>query len=107
EIVIFICLVEHEATTGMMIVGMSSCYGGYGVVYLMKQHIAEDYLESVLSYTQAGDKGLCCHGVLRDSTTAVGFHRNLQAGGEYEDKDEDFRRSPYKDKDTEDIRRYS
>ncbi|GJR07059.1 hypothetical protein Tco_0530043 [Tanacetum coccineum] len=32
---------------------------------------------------------------------------NLQAGGEYEDKDEDFRRSPYKDKDTEDIRRYS
>ncbi|GJX08649.1 hypothetical protein Tco_0196581 [Tanacetum coccineum] len=29
---------------------------------------------------------------------------NLQAGGEYEDKDEDFRRSPYKDKDTEDIR---
>ncbi|GJR07641.1 reverse transcriptase domain-containing protein [Tanacetum coccineum] len=36
--------------------------------------------------------------------------RNLQAGGEYEDKDEDFediRRSPYNDKDTEDIRRYS
>ncbi|GKD64341.1 hypothetical protein Tco_1306449 [Tanacetum coccineum] len=33
--------------------------------------------------------------------------RNLQAGGEYEDKDEDFRRSPYKDKDTEDVRRYS
>ncbi|GJZ07454.1 hypothetical protein Tco_0541247 [Tanacetum coccineum] len=35
---------------------------------------------------------------------------NLQAGGEYEDKDKDFediRRSPYKDKDTEDIRRYS
>ncbi|GKC27165.1 hypothetical protein Tco_1034459 [Tanacetum coccineum] len=31
---------------------------------------------------------------------------NLQAGGEYEDKDEDFediRRSPYNDKDTEDI----
>ncbi|GJV05284.1 hypothetical protein Tco_1338853 [Tanacetum coccineum] len=40
----------------------------------------------------------------------VGFHRNLQAGGEYEDKDKDFediRRSPYNDKDTEDIRRYS
>ncbi|GJZ60607.1 hypothetical protein Tco_0616423 [Tanacetum coccineum] len=36
--------------------------------------------------------------------------RNLQAGGEYEDKDKDFediRRSPYNDKDTEDIRRYS
>ncbi|GJX83202.1 hypothetical protein Tco_0332683 [Tanacetum coccineum] len=33
--------------------------------------------------------------------------RNLQAGGEYEDKDEDIRRSPYNDKDTEDIRRYS
>ncbi|GKB37758.1 hypothetical protein Tco_0882700 [Tanacetum coccineum] len=35
---------------------------------------------------------------------------NLQAGGEYEDKDKDFediRRSPYNDKDTEDIRRYS
>ncbi|GKE18634.1 hypothetical protein Tco_1426211, partial [Tanacetum coccineum] len=33
-----------------------------------------------------------------------------EAGGEYEDKDEDFediRRSPYNDKDTEDIRRYS
>ncbi|GJR62911.1 hypothetical protein Tco_1505073 [Tanacetum coccineum] len=29
--------------------------------------------------------------------------RNLQAGGEYEDNDEDIRRSPYKDKDTEDI----
>ncbi|GJV34550.1 hypothetical protein Tco_1394950 [Tanacetum coccineum] len=26
---------------------------------------------------------------------------NLQAGGAHEDKDEDFRRSPYKDKDTE------
>ncbi|GJU74951.1 hypothetical protein Tco_1266356 [Tanacetum coccineum] len=26
-------------------------------------------------------------------------------GGAHEDKDEDFRRSPYKDKDTEDIRR--
>ncbi|GJW25258.1 hypothetical protein Tco_0039069 [Tanacetum coccineum] len=36
--------------------------------------------------------------------------RNLQAGGEYEDKDKDFediKRSPYNDKDTEDIRRYS
>ncbi|GKB66356.1 retrovirus-related pol polyprotein from transposon TNT 1-94, partial [Tanacetum coccineum] len=35
---------------------------------------------------------------------------NLQAGGEYEDKDKDFediRRSPYNDKDTKDIRRYS
>ncbi|GKF09079.1 retrovirus-related pol polyprotein from transposon TNT 1-94, partial [Tanacetum coccineum] len=32
---------------------------------------------------------------------------NLQAGGAHEEKDEDFRRSPYKDKDTEDIRRYS
>ncbi|GJX62368.1 retrovirus-related pol polyprotein from transposon TNT 1-94 [Tanacetum coccineum] len=36
--------------------------------------------------------------------------RNLQAGEEYEDKDKDFediRRSPYNDKDTKDIRRYS
>ncbi|GKD59310.1 reverse transcriptase domain-containing protein [Tanacetum coccineum] len=43
---------------------------------------------------------------------AATTHRNenLQAGGEYEDKDKDFediRRSPYKDKDTEDSRRYS
>ncbi|GJZ35424.1 hypothetical protein Tco_0581241 [Tanacetum coccineum] len=30
----------------------------------------------------------------------------IVSGGEYEDKDEDFRRSPYKDKDTEDIRRH-
>ncbi|GJY76136.1 hypothetical protein Tco_0481252 [Tanacetum coccineum] len=36
-----------------------------------------------------------------------GLKLNLQAGGEYEDKDEDIRRSPYNDKDTEDIRRYS
>ncbi|GJZ63315.1 hypothetical protein Tco_0619736 [Tanacetum coccineum] len=40
----------------------------------------------------------------------VSYMGNLQAGGEYEDKDKDFediRRSPYNDKDTEDIRRYS
>ncbi|GJU80077.1 putative ribonuclease H-like domain-containing protein [Tanacetum coccineum] len=44
----------------------------------------------------------------RKSTTGgCQFLRNLQAGGAHKDKDEDFRRSPYKDKDTEDIKRYS
>ncbi|GJW99754.1 hypothetical protein Tco_0183668 [Tanacetum coccineum] len=42
--------------------------------------------------------------VIGDNEEAV---INLQAGGAPEDKDEDFRRSPYKDKDTENIRRYS
>ncbi|GJR72845.1 hypothetical protein Tco_0085210 [Tanacetum coccineum] len=49
-----------------------------------------------------------CEAPLCLSVVAVGCAiGNLQAGGEYDDKDEDFRRSPYKDKDTEDIRRYS
>ncbi|GJX54443.1 putative ribonuclease H-like domain-containing protein [Tanacetum coccineum] len=41
------------------------------------------------------------------SQTKTKKKQNLQAGGAHEEKDEDFRRSPYKDKDTEDIKRYS
>ncbi|GJW89716.1 hypothetical protein Tco_0167269 [Tanacetum coccineum] len=56
---------------------------------------------------QVTSKVLHLHGVKRIFRYLKG---NLQAGGEYEDKDKDFediRRSPYNDKDTKDIRRYS
>ncbi|GJW28960.1 hypothetical protein Tco_0045835 [Tanacetum coccineum] len=72
-----------------------SCSGGY---WLSSNKVSTSYRSS-----------RCGH-VYSWTNIEASLLINLQAGGEYEDKDEDFediRRSPYNDKDTEDIRRYS